>query len=104
MENRKMDKVQDPADVKLPRVSKGQRPHFFDDPAIDQIMTFFLELMTEVSVLRERLDTVERLLDANGTVLRADIEAYRADTIAETERTALRDAYFRRVMRMHDPA
>jgi hypothetical protein len=67
-------------------------------------MTFFFELMTEVSVLRERLDTVERLLDEKGAISRADIEAFRADPIAETERTAWRDAYFRRVMRMHDPA
>ena len=59
-----MNKDDDPKGVKLPRVSKGERPKFFDDPAIDQMMTFFLELMTEVSVLRERVDTVERLLDA----------------------------------------
>lgn len=98
-----MNKVEDPKDVKLPRVSKGERPKFFDDPAIDQMMTFFLELMTEVSVLRERVDTVERLLDAKGTVSRADIEAYRADAAVEAERTAWRDAYFRRVMRMHNP-
>lgn len=96
-------KVEDPKDVKLPRTSKGARPQFFEDPAVDQMMTFFLELMTEVSVIRERLDTVERLLDDKGTVSRADIEAYRADAAVEAERTAWRDAYFRRVMRMHRP-
>lgn len=98
-----MRKVEDPKDVKLPRVSKGKRPQFFDDPAIDQMMTFFLELMTEVSVLRERMDTVERLLDTKGSVSRAEIEAYRADAAVEAERTAWRDAYFQRVMRMHKP-
>ena len=98
-----MTKTEDPKDVKLPRTSKGARPQFFADPAVDQMMTFFLELMTEVSVIRERLDTVERLLDEKGSVSRADIEAYRADTGVEAERTAWRDAYFRRVMRMHRP-
>lgn len=98
-----MSKVEDPKDVKLPRVSKGKRPQFFDDPAVDQMMTFLLELMTEVSVLRERMDTVERLLDTKGTVSRAEIEAYRADAAVEAERTAWRDAYFQRVMRMHNP-
>ncbi|WP_157219095.1 hypothetical protein [Flavisphingomonas formosensis] len=92
-----------PDQVKLPRTAKGQRPHFFDDPAIDQMMTFFLELMTEVAVLRERTDTIERLLDTKGAISRADIEAYRADAAVEAERLAWRNAYFQRVMRMHAP-
>ncbi|WP_205590102.1 hypothetical protein [Sphingomonas paeninsulae] len=90
--------------VKLPRTAKGPRPHFFDDPAIDQMMTFFFELMTEVSVIRDRLDTVERLLDTKGSVSRDDIEAYRPDAAAEAERAAVRDAYVKRVLRMHSPS
>ena len=90
-----------PEEVKLPRASKGKRPNFFDDPAIDQMMTFFLELMTEVSVIHERQDTMERLLDAKGSITRADVEAYRADDAVETERAAWRDAFVRRVLRMH---
>lgn len=90
-----------PGDVRLPRASKGKRPHFFDDPAIDQMMTFIFELMTEVAVVRERLDTVERLLDADGVVTRSAIEEYRADPSVEAERNAWRNGYFERVMRMH---
>ncbi len=89
--------------VKLPRQTRGKRPHFFDDPAIDQIMTFLLELTTEVSVMRERLDTVERLLDRDGVVTRAAIEAFAPDAGLETERAAWRDAYVKRVFRMHSP-
>lgn len=96
-----MDELPSPDQVKLPRSAKGQRPNFFDDPAIDQMMTFFLELMTEVAVVRERMDTIERLLDAKGAVTREDIEAYRADAAVEAERVAWRNAYFQRVMRMH---
>lgn len=92
-----------PDQVKLPRSTKGPRPQFFEDPAIDQIMTFFLELMTEVAVMRERLDTTERLLDAKGMITREDIESYRADAEVEAQRVAWRNAYFQRVMRMHDP-
>lgn len=98
-----MSEARRPEDVSLPRSSKGQRPTFFDDPSIDQMMTFFFELMTEVAVLRERTDTIERLLDDKGLVSRADIEAYRADAAVETERTEWRNAYFQRVMRMHAP-
>lgn len=98
-----MSEARRPEDVSLPRSSKGQRPTFFDDPSIDQMMTFFFELMTEVAVLRERTDTIERLLDDKGLVSRADIEAYRANATVETERTEWRNAYFQRVMRMHAP-
>ena len=87
--------------VRLPRVSKGKRPQFFDDPAIDQMMTFIIELSAEVSVVYDRLDTVERLLDTKGTISRADIEAYRAPDAVEAERMARRDAYLKRVFRMH---
>lgn len=93
----------DPDKVRLPRVSKGKRPHFFDDPAIDQMMTFLLELMAETSALRDRVDTVERLLDERGSITRAEVEAYRADDAAESERTAWRAAFIARVLRMHAP-
>ena len=93
-----------PDQVKLSRQTRGKRPSFFEDPAIDQMMTFFIELTTEVAVLRERLDTVERLLERDGKVTRAAIEAYQADAQVEVERTAWRDAYMKRVMRMHAPA
>jgi hypothetical protein len=93
-----------PADaVVMPRVTKGKRPYFFDDPNIDQLMTFFLELMTEVSVVRDRLDTVERLLDQQTAITRADIENYRPDAASEAERVAWRDAYVKRVLRLHTP-
>jgi hypothetical protein len=91
------------AEVRLPRQTKGKRPHFFEDPSIDQVMTFLLELTTEVGVLRERLDTVERLLDSEGSVTRAAIEAYQPDAATEQERAAWRDAYLKRVLRMHAP-
>ena len=87
--------------IKLPRRAKGKRPQFFEDPAIDQMMTFILELATEVSVVYDRLDTMERLLDKKGTISRADVEAYRPDEKIEAERMARRDAYLKRVFRMH---
>jgi len=93
-----------PADqVRLPRETKGKRPRFFDDPAIDQMMTFMLELTTEVAVLRERMDTVERLLEERGSVTRAAIEAYQPSAAVEAERNAWREAYLKRIYRLHPP-
>lgn len=87
--------------IRLPRATKGKRPQYFDDPAIDQVMTFIIELSAEVSVLYDRVDTVERLLDAKGTISRADIENYRGDAQVDAERAQRRDGYLKRVFRMH---
>ncbi|MBL8631319.1 MAG: hypothetical protein JNM81_16915 [Rhodospirillaceae bacterium] len=91
------------APIRLPRVSKGKRPQYFQDPAVDQMMTFIIELSAEVSVLFDRMDTIERLLDTKGTVSRADIEAYRAPPNVEAERSQRRDGYLKRVFRLHAP-
>jgi hypothetical protein len=91
----------DPAAVMLPRQTKGKRPLFFADPATDQVMTFVLELATELAVVRTRLDTVERLLDEHGSVTRAAIDAYEPGPAVEAERDAWLADYYRRVLRMH---
>ena len=87
--------------IRFPRHAKGKRPQFFESREVDQMMTFILELTTEVSVLSERLDTVERLLDSQGTISRADIEGYLPDPEVEAERTRARQALAKRVLRMH---
>ena len=87
--------------VQLPRTTKGKRPSFFDDPSLDHMMTFLLELAAEVSVLRARQDTVERLLDEHGSVTRAAIESYQPPADVQLERAAWNDAYLKRVLRIH---
>jgi len=87
--------------ISLPRNAKGKRSVFLDDPAIDQMMTFILELSAEVSVVYDRMDTIERLLDEKGTISRADIEKYRPDEQVEADRNARRESYLKRVFRMH---
>ncbi len=79
--------------------AKGKRPEFFEDPAIDRLLSLTMAVVGEVAVLRERLDTVERLLEAKGTISRADIEAYVPDRAAGEERGTLTKAYIARVMR-----
>jgi hypothetical protein len=79
--------------------AKGKRPHYFEDPAIDRILSITMALVGEVSVLRERLDTVERLLDAKGMISRADIETYVPDRATGKERGLIIKDYIARVMR-----
>jgi hypothetical protein len=98
-----MPTLKDPAEVKLPRLTKGKRPYFFEDKSVDQMMTFVLELMTEVMVLRDRQDTLERALDEKGTISREDLRAYIPDADVEVERNAERAAFINRVLRIHTP-
>lgn len=79
--------------------AKGKRPQYFEDPAIDRTLSIVMAIAGEVSVLRERLDTVERLLDAHGTVSRADIEAYQPDADAAYQRGLATKEYIARIMR-----
>ena len=80
--------------------AKGKRPYFFKDPDVERLLSIIMSLAGEVSVLRERQDTVERLLDAKGTLTRADIDAYEPDVSASNERTAWREAYLSRLLRI----
>lgn len=81
------------------RRAKGKRPEFFDDPAIERLYSVVLALIGEVSVVRERLDTVERLLETNAYLDRNEIEVYKPDLEAGVERGTLTQAYISRVMR-----
>ena len=79
--------------------AKGKRPAYFEDPAIDRTLSIVMALVGEVSVLRERIDTVERLLDAKGSISRADIEGYEPDKSSARERGLLTKEYIARIMR-----
>lgn len=79
--------------------AKGKRPAYFEDPAVDRLLSIVMALAGEVSVLKERQDTVERLLDERGVVRRGDIEAYRPSRDAAYERGLVTREYVARVMR-----
>ncbi|KPP94867.1 MAG: hypothetical protein ACOCYR_00605 [Erythrobacter sp.] len=81
------------------RKARGRRPEYFDDPALDRLYSTVFALAAEVSALRERQDTVERLLDEKGTLSRADIENYAPDRAAGEERGLATRAYVARIMR-----
>lgn len=87
-------------DIKITPVNRGKRPAFFDDPAIDQLMAIVMAMSGEMSVLYDRVDTIERLLDKKGTLSRDDIEAFRPDQALEDERNTRRNEYISRIFRI----
>jgi len=79
--------------------AKGKRPDFLGNPSEERMLSILLAVAGEVSVLKERLDTVERLLESKGTISRADIEVYVPDRDAAHERSLMTREYLARIMR-----
>jgi hypothetical protein len=84
---------------RIARVAKGKRPQYFSDPAIDKLLSMTLTLMEELSVTRDRLDSLERLLASKKVMERAELEGWAPDAEAALERSAARAQYVDRMMR-----
>lgn len=78
----------------------GERPTFFDDPAVDQLMAIVMAMSAELSVLYDRVDSLERLLDDKQVVGRDEVESYRPDESGEAQRKSRRDEYIKRIFRI----
>lgn len=80
--------------------AKGKRPYFFDDPAVERVLSITMAVATELAVTRERLDTVERLLEDGVAISKANIDAYRPDDDAAKERQQWHADYISRILRI----
>ena len=90
-------------DLKLPRHARGERPAFFPaEPAADRLLSMVLTLATELAVVRERLDTVERITAARGMDLAGEIDAYEPPIGVREAREAWRQAFLDRLLKMLD--
>lgn len=79
--------------------AKGRRPEYFNDPAVDRLYSLTLALAAELSATRERLDTVERLLEGAKVITRDAVETFAPDSEAANERGESTKAYIARIMR-----
>lgn len=91
----------DPVEMAARR-AKGRRPQFFDDPAVERVMAIAMALAGELSVTRERLDTLERVLAAQGLIAPDAVERYEPDAAAQAARHAMGRDYLSRVLRIID--
>lgn len=55
---------------------RGGRPSFFRNPESDRLLAIIVRLLTEHSVLAERVKTLEALLDQAGIISSDQIEAF----------------------------
>ena len=83
----------------IPRKAKGKRPQYFEDPAVDKLHLMLMAVMEELSVTKDRMDTIERLIEDKGLFKRNSIDNFKPTPEAEIERTQQRLQYISRVMR-----
>ena len=55
---------------------KAGRPAFFSDPEIDRLLAIIVRLMTEHSVLNERVKSLEALLEKSGVIAEDAMERF----------------------------
>ncbi len=80
--------------------SKGGRPYFFNDPAVERVLNIAMAVATEVAVVRERMDTIERLLEQKGILQQSEIEAFVPTDEQAEERQLWHTRYAARIMRI----
>jgi hypothetical protein len=76
---------------------KGKRPAFYEAPGMDQAMSMIMVLANEIAVIRDRLDSAERVAKASGIDLAAGIEALELDQPALEAREAWRQDFLERL-------
>lgn len=86
--------------IELQKKARGQRPEYFADPAIDKVLSITMALAGETAVMRDRLDTIERLLESGQPVTRSAIDSYVPDEAVRTERDAWREVFLENVLRI----
>ena len=84
----------------LPRKAKGERPFFFDNPDVDKLLAMLMGLAGEVSVMRDRMDTIERLAAERGLFSETDIEAYEPSAEVMQQRAARRQEMLGEITRI----
>lgn len=79
------------------RHAKGKRPQFYETPGLDAAMSMIMVLASEMCVLRDRLDSAERVAKASGIDLAGGIETLQLDQDALEEREQRRQDFMQRL-------
>jgi hypothetical protein len=83
----------------LPTTANWRRPIPGEDPVAARLTAMIAALTSELAMVRERLDTVERLAEKAGVLTQAEVEVYVPDAPSAEARDALRQRQIRKVFR-----
>lgn len=84
----------------MPTRAHGHRPSFFPDPASDRLMDMVVRLTGEISVLYDRVDTLETLLSRSGVLSAAEMAELDLDEQTVARREPLRAELVGRIFRI----
>jgi hypothetical protein len=77
----------------------GKRPYFLAQE-VERVLAITMAVAQELAVARERIDTLERLLERNGLLNRADIDLFAPSKQEAAERGLWIQEYLTRVLRI----
>ncbi|MEZ0539766.1 hypothetical protein [Fibrella arboris] len=80
--------------------AKGQRAYFFRDPMVERVLNITMAVAGELAVARERVDTLERLLESKGILTRAEIDQFDPSPAQADERQHWQADYVARILRL----
>lgn len=80
--------------------AKGKRPYFLESKQTEQVMSVVMSLAMELSVTRERLASLECLLEQNDSLDREALNSYEPDKQEAAKRSADTQEYLARILRI----
>lgn len=80
--------------------AKGKRPQFFEDADNERLLSILMAVAGELAVTRERLDTMERLLEKKGLVSQQEIETFTPSSDEAEARGLIQQEYIARILRI----
>lgn len=81
----------------------ASRPEYLNAGDVDKLMMMFIALMSEVSSLRDRIDTHEAIAQLDKPATTSDVEGYQLSVDRRVAREELRQSMLKRVLRvMHE--
>ncbi len=85
--------------IRLARIAKGKRPDYFADPATDKLLSMVMVLAQELAVTRDRLTTIEQLIEENGLFEIAKIDNYTLSDDQVEQRSERHTAFISKLLR-----
>lgn len=82
------------------RFARGPQPKFHDEQAVDDLFHIVTALTQEIVVLRERLDTHERIAESDGSATVDEVDRFAVDQDVFAQRAARRKAIIANVFRV----
>lgn len=84
----------------LPRVPKGRRAAFYSEPGVDQLYGIVAALAAELWAARERIDTLERVLEQAQALPPGAVERFQPAAEVAAARQQEREAFIQRVFQV----